>query len=205
MSNDPRDESRNGEGDPSRRQFLTGAGVLSAGAFLAACGVKVTSTGQPTGLLAGQPTPTSDLAMPPLSGDLAATVFLPLPIADFAATPTHGCSPLPVQFMAVTDSTVTAWQWSFGDGTTSTEQNPLHTYATPGTYTVSLVATASCTSAPMVREQYIHQAHTLIEFGEENDAWVQRVSEPILCYYQPLETLNTVGVVLYTPRTNPCK
>jgi hypothetical protein len=37
-------------------------------------------------------------------------------------------------------------------------------------------------------------------FGEENDAWVQRVSEPVLCYYQPAENLDAVGVVLYTPR-----
>jgi hypothetical protein len=42
-------------------------------------------------------------------------------------------------------------------------------------------------------------------FGEENDAWVTNVSEPILCYYEPSETLESVGVVLYIPRQNPCK
>jgi hypothetical protein len=42
-------------------------------------------------------------------------------------------------------------------------------------------------------------------FGEENDAWVERVSEPILCYYQPTTALNTVGVVLYIPRSDPCQ
>lgn len=34
--------------------------------------------------------------------------------------------------------------WNFGDGTTSTELNPVHTYATPGTYQVSVSATNSC-------------------------------------------------------------
>ncbi len=41
-------------------------------------------------------------------------------------------------------------------------------------------------------------------FGEENDAWVRQVSEPVLCYYEPSTTLATVGLVLYTPRTSPC-
>lgn len=42
-------------------------------------------------------------------------------------------------------------------------------------------------------------------FGEENDAWVERVSEPILCYYQPSMQLDAAGVILYTPRLDPCK
>jgi hypothetical protein len=42
-------------------------------------------------------------------------------------------------------------------------------------------------------------------FGEENDAWVTRVSEPILCYYEPSKKLDSVGLVLYTPRLNPCQ
>src|SRR5512135_2043679 len=33
------------------------------------------------------------------------------------------------------------WAWDFGDGATSTEQNPTHTYTDPGTYTVSLEVT----------------------------------------------------------------
>jgi hypothetical protein len=42
-------------------------------------------------------------------------------------------------------------------------------------------------------------------FGEENDAWVSGVSEPVLCYYEPSITLDSVGVIIYTPRANPCK
>ncbi|MDH4472887.1 MAG: PKD domain-containing protein [Fluviicola sp.] len=38
----------------------------------------------------------------------------------------------------------TSWMWNFGDGNTSTNQNPSHTYAASGTYTVVLVATNDC-------------------------------------------------------------
>jgi PKD repeat protein len=38
-------------------------------------------------------------------------------------------------------SNSTAWQWDFGDGTTSTAQNPLHMYTNSGKYTVSLTVT----------------------------------------------------------------
>jgi hypothetical protein len=56
-------------------------------------------------------------------------------------------------------------------------------------------------SEPLVI-QYQGRNHS---FGEENDAWVKRVSEPVLCYYEPAITLDSVGVVLYTPRPEPCK
>ncbi|MER6398966.1 collagenase [Kitasatospora sp. NPDC001603] len=36
---------------------------------------------------------------------------------------------------------ITAWHWTFGDGTSSDERNPSHTYAAAGTYTVALTAT----------------------------------------------------------------
>ncbi len=40
-----------------------------------------------------------------------------------------------------TGSSITSWLWSFGDSTISTQQNPTHTYAQPGTYTVCLTIT----------------------------------------------------------------
>ena len=37
-----------------------------------------------------------------------------------------------------------SWSWNFGDGNTSNEQNPVHTYAEPGTYTVTLIVNDGC-------------------------------------------------------------
>jgi len=39
------------------------------------------------------------------------------------------------------------------------------------------------------------------QFGEENNAWVRWVANPILCYYEPKETLKDVGVQLLVPKT----
>ncbi|WP_067052512.1 PKD domain-containing protein [Methanofollis ethanolicus] len=65
---------------------------------------------------------------------------LPAPIAGFTFTPTEGNAPLNVTFSDNSTGNVTAWAWNFGDGTNSTEQNPNHSYASAGTYTVSLNA-----------------------------------------------------------------
>ncbi|MGC9468006.1 MAG: S8 family serine peptidase [Anaerolineae bacterium] len=62
------------------------------------------------------------------------------PTADF----TYTTSDLTVDFTdASTDSdgSIASWSWAFGDGATSTAQNPSHTYAADGTYTVSLTVT----------------------------------------------------------------
>ncbi len=65
---------------------------------------------------------------------------LPAPAAEFAYVPEEGNAPLPVQFTDTSAGNITAWAWDFGDGQTSGEQNPAHTYTTAGTYTVSLNA-----------------------------------------------------------------
>ncbi len=59
-------------------------------------------------------------------------------IANFSAQPTSGTAPLNIQFSDGSARDITAWSWDFGDGRTSTIQNPSHTYASAGTYTVSL-------------------------------------------------------------------
>ncbi len=61
------------------------------------------------------------------------------PIASFSASPTAGCTPLAVNFQ---DNSVgaDAWQWDFGNGNTSTLQNPATAYLAAGNYTVTLIA-----------------------------------------------------------------
>lgn len=79
--------------------------------------------------------------------DLTGTVVpvngqAPIAVAD-ASAPTTGAAPLAVSFSSVgsydPDGTIVAYDWDFGDGTTSAVANPVKSYATPGTYTASLV------------------------------------------------------------------
>ncbi len=63
----------------------------------------------------------------------------PAPLSDFTASPLNGCEPLTTSFIDNTSGANTAlWNWDFGDGGTSTLQNPTYTYLTPGVYSVSL-------------------------------------------------------------------
>ncbi|WP_445722640.1 PKD domain-containing protein [Flavobacterium sp.] len=57
-----------------------------------------------------------------------------------------GCAPLTANFIdasVANGAPIVSWLWNFGDGTTSTDQNPSHIYNTPGSYTVSLTVTDS--------------------------------------------------------------
>jgi PKD repeat protein len=60
------------------------------------------------------------------------------PVANFVATPTSGCVPLVVQFSNLSTS-YNYRTWTFGDGNSSTQNNPSHTFTNVGTYTVKLV------------------------------------------------------------------
>ena len=52
--------------------------------------------------------------------------------------PTSGKAPLTVKFTDKSQGDVTSWTWIFGDGGSSIQQNPTHTYLQAGSYTVSL-------------------------------------------------------------------
>jgi PKD repeat protein len=54
------------------------------------------------------------------------------PVAAFTAAPTSGPTPLTVQFTDQSTSMLHTWAWDFGDGATSSDQNPIHTYQTAG-------------------------------------------------------------------------
>ena len=60
-----------------------------------------------------------------------------LPVANFSTNTTTGSAPLSVQFNDLSLE-ATGRIWNFGDGVTSTDANPSHTYATAGTFTANL-------------------------------------------------------------------
>jgi len=60
------------------------------------------------------------------------------PVARFVASPLSGYAPLTVQFTDTSLKRPTSWTWAFGDGASSFERDPEHTFSQSGTYTVSL-------------------------------------------------------------------
>lgn len=78
------------------------------------------------------------------------TVF-PFPLSDYVLE--NGCLGNPSSFKDSTiidqPSIIVSWQWSFGDGDTSSMQNPFHTYTLPGTYEIKLRTESSdgCTDS----------------------------------------------------------
>jgi PKD repeat protein len=80
---------------------------------------------------------------------------IPPPVVDFAGAPLSGQAPLRTAFVDMTIGQVTGWLWTFGDGSTSTEQNPVHVYTTPGTYAVTLSAIGPGGAASLMRDDLV--------------------------------------------------
>ncbi len=79
------------------------------------------------------------------------------PLAGFNADVTTGCADLTVNFMDQSSENTTSWEWTFegGNPSSSTEQNPMVLYNTPGSYNVTLVASTSAGSNTYTQNQFI--------------------------------------------------
>jgi len=98
------------------------------------------------------------------------------PDVDFTANITGGNAPLAVQFTDKSAGDVTSWAWNFGDGNTSAEQDPIHTYMTVGTYTVNLTASNAYGTDSKTRVAYIDVTRAQIyepepDLNDELDNW----------------------------------
>jgi bacillolysin len=129
-----------------------------------------------------------------------------VPAAVFDVNTTISCTG-EVQFLDYSTNAPVSWAWDFGDGETSSLQNPTHTYAAEGTYTVTLTATnlvgsdevisvdyitVEYPSAPLVTEDEIcpTESATLAASGEGEMRWYDAPVDGELVY---------VGDVFNTP------
>lgn len=77
-------------------------------------------------------------------------------VANFVANTTQACAPDSIYFFNISAAS-TSCKWDFGDGTTSTQCNPVHFYDLPGVYTVSLIITnAIGCKDTLVQQSYIN-------------------------------------------------
>jgi len=92
------------------------------------------------------------------SNGVTITVHPKAPVADFEATSARtGAKPFAVTFedKTIYIGTIDSFFWTFGDGGTSTEQNPMHVYVANGTYTVGLTVTTISGPSTETKTGYI--------------------------------------------------
>ena len=78
-----------------------------------------------------------------------------LSLVDFSADAQMVTTSITVNFTDNSTINQTSWEWDFGDGNTSTQQNPSHTYATEGIYTVSLTVSNGIIIRTGIKTNYI--------------------------------------------------
>ena len=95
------------------------------------------------------------LGAPPPSPSPSPTPPPAPPVANFNGSPTNGITPLTVNFTDNSTGSPASWAWTFGDGGTSTAQNPSHVYTVAGTYSVTLQVTNASGSNTLTKTNYI--------------------------------------------------
>lgn len=99
--------------------------------------------------------------------------------ADFSADTYTGKTPLPVVFTDLSTGSPTTWLWDFGDGSTSSDQNPAHVYTTYGSLRVTLTVSDGVSSSSTFKYITIYQSSDIGAFmyidstSPINDFYVQ--------------------------------
>ncbi len=96
---------------------------------------------------------------------------------------TVGCSGTETVFIDTTLPNPNSWLWSFGDGTSSTDQNPQHIFSAPGTYDVTLSVTSIDGCADSVTMSVVVPELPIADFSFVND-----------CYYD-VATFNDLSTI----------
>jgi uncharacterized protein (TIGR02145 family) len=89
------------------------------------------------------------------SAEITIIIFGLSPIAEFSVNKTTLTLGETINFTDLSTQSPNSWLWNFGDGVSSTEQNPVHSYSSTGIYTVSLTAANNYGSDTTSKVDYI--------------------------------------------------
>jgi PKD repeat protein len=78
-----------------------------------------------------------------------------IPAVTFSGAPLSGIFPTDVAFSSDVTNNPISFAWTFGDGGTSSAQNPSHTYNIPGKFTVVLTVTNAYCTVSLTKTDYI--------------------------------------------------
>lgn len=87
------------------------------------------------------------------------------PHANFSATPLDVCAYLPVNFTDLSTGNVDEWLWDFGDGSTSTSQNPTHIYTDTGYFSIQLIVWNNGCPDTLKLIDYVHIKPPIASFS----------------------------------------
>ena len=125
---------------------------------------------------------------------MSSKVFAQL-VPNFSANITSGCAPLIVQFTDLSTGAPTQWKWDLGNGTLSTQQNPIVTYFIPGSYTVKLVIQNGGGKDSITKVNYIIVNNTpTVNFSNN----VASGCYPLKVQFTDLSTANSGTIVQWT-------
>ncbi|MBK9195014.1 MAG: PKD domain-containing protein [Flavobacteriales bacterium] len=131
---------------------------------------QVTALNDPVGTYNGAGTYTVELVAENQYGctDTATADFTvyPTPVADYTVLPNPACATYPVQFTDNSQNN-SIWQWYFGDGGTSTDEDPVYTYMQPGSYDITLIVQGAggCTDTLTVEDGININPTPIADFG----------------------------------------
>ena len=97
------------------------------------------------------------------------------PVACFVVG-TEIVAGIPTQFTSSCSVNAISFSWSFGDGSSSTEANPLHTYNEGGTYSVTLTVANDAGGTDESTQSILVETPSLIEHSgtiEEDETWIE--------------------------------
>jgi PKD repeat protein len=140
-----------------------GTGSFSKVTDLAANTTSVTLTGFSTGTYKFYITASNAYGTSAASNQATTTFTTTVPATPpvspaFGFSPSNPVTAQVISFNDTSSGSPTSWHWDFGDTVTSTSQNPVHAYAYPGTYTVSLTVSNAVSSAATTHQIVVTQA-----------------------------------------------
>ncbi len=100
----------------------------------------------------------------------AGKIGIGAPIAEFSGTPLSGRVPLNVQFTDQSTGVISSRTWNFGDGATSNQPSPAHTYTATGIHNVSLYVTGTSGSDTELKTGYITALPPVGDMDNDGDA-----------------------------------
>ena len=108
------------------------------------------------------------------------------PVAQFTSNQQSGCAPIGIGFEDQSANNPTSWEWSFGDGQTSSQQNPTHVYGTPGVYDIVLIVKNASGADAIRKTAYITiYASPNVSFGLDRNVACPPATINFLQYSTP--------------------